>query len=63
MTACEQAQAVAADPDALAAWEVGLIDLPPEVEASLRASLNAARRARDWIDTDAVRVIGTDDDR
>jgi hypothetical protein len=63
MIARQRAQAVAADPDALAAWDIGLTDLPPDVDAELRALLARSRRARDWVDGDAVRVVGADADR
>jgi hypothetical protein len=63
MIARQRAQAVAADPDALAAWDIGLTDLPPDVDAELRALLARTRRVRDWIDADCVHLIGADDDR
>jgi hypothetical protein len=40
----QQAHRIAADPDALAAYEVGLIDLPEAVETALEAMFMRSRR-------------------
>jgi hypothetical protein len=57
------ARSVAADPEAVAAWDVGLLDLPRPAALALDALLAPARRSRDWHRPGDVTVIGADDDR
>jgi hypothetical protein len=53
--ATRHARRIAADPDALAAYETGLLDVPQNVETALDGLL--ARSRRDYHSADDVKLL------
>jgi hypothetical protein len=56
------AEQLLADADALAEFEIGALDVPPDVEARVTAALASRRRGREWHHPSDVTLIGAGDE-